>query len=247
MKQCVTIQCPVCQHEQEKEIWTKIDAQADPEAKASLLAGEIFNFECEQCGARRQIDSDFLYLDHEKHFIVSLIPNLEERKEAMEEILGQFMRQSSQDLTNYTLRVVRDAPSLVEKVSILDQGLNDIVIEIVKLLTDGIFAKERPEDSVKARYFYLHHSERKLLYITDTDSLIVDFHQSLLDFAEDKYKKAINEDTQGRFIVVDHHWAANLLEKKPGQAVKEYADQQQEKPLTKHQQQRIAKKLKRRK
>lgn len=247
MKQRVTIQCPVCQSEQEREIWTKIDAQENPEAKDLLLAGEIFNFECDQCGARRQIDSDFLYLDHEKGFIVSLIPNLEERKEAMEEILGQFIRQSNQDLSTYQLRVVRDAPSLVEKVTILDQGLNDIVIEIVKLLTDGLFAKERPEDQVKARYFYLHHGERKLLYITETDSLIVDFHQSLLDFAEDKYKKAISEDTRGHFILVDHNWAANLLEKKPGQAVKEYAEQQEDKPLTKHQQQRIAKKLKRRK
>ena len=245
MRQSMTLECPVCQHPQEQEMVRKIIAQDDPQAKKLLLEGQLFNFECQECGAKRQIDSDFLYIDHDKKFIISLIPNLDDRKEEMEKILTLFMRQSPEDLSLYQLRVVQTAPSLVEKVSIMDLGLNDIVIEIVKLLTDGLFAKERPEDHVKARYFYLHHGQKKLLYLTENDQLLVDFHQSLMDFAQDKYAKAIQEDTRGRFIQVDHNWAANLLEKKPGQATQEFVEQHEAKKLSKQDQRRIKKKLKR--
>lgn len=247
MKHVSTIQCPVCLTDQEVELVSKIDAKVDTDLKEALLAGQLFNFECDHCGAKRQLDSDCLYLDHDKQFIVSLIPNLEERKEQMEAILTQFIRQSEEDLSQYQMRVVRNAPTFVEKVTVLDQGLNDIVVEIVKLLTDGLFAKERPDDLVKNRYFYMHNGQRKLLYLTESDQLIVDFHQSLVDFAEDKYKKAIQEDTNGRFIVIDHNWAANLLEKKPGEASQEFIEQEAPKPLSKEDQRRIQKKLKHKK
>lgn len=243
MKQSVTITCPVCQTVTSREIVTRIDAQKEPELKAQLLAGTLFNFECDHCGAQRQLDTDFLYIDRDLRLIVSLIPNLDQRKESMEELLGHFIRESDLSIYDYHLRVVRTAPELVEKVSIFQEGLNDIVVEIVKLLTDGLFAKERPQDHVKARYFYLHQGVPKILYLIDKDQLLVDFHESLVTFSQNKFKQARTEDYQGRFIVVDQNWAARLLEDKLGQTVKEYQDQTSPTPLSRQDHQRIQKKL----
>ena len=239
MEQTVTLKCPVCDHETTRQIYARLDAQAEPEVKKTLLEGKLFTFECDNCGAQRQIDNDFLYLDHEKKVIIALIPSLAARKADMEKILTQFMRQSEHDLSQYSLRVVRSAATLVEKVTIFEQGLNDIVVEIVKLLTDGLFAKERPNETVKARYFYLVHKEKKILYITDKDQLLVDFHQSLVDFSQDKYNKAVREDYKGRFIVVDENWAANLLENKPGMAVEEYTEEVTPKEMTPQEKHRL--------
>lgn len=247
MKQHVTIQCPVCQTEIERDIVTRIDTRHDTAEKQQLLEGTLFSFECNHCGAKRQIDHDFMYLDRDLKVVVCLIPNLETRKAEMEEILTQFMRQSTEDLSQYSLRVVRTAATLVEKVTIFNEGLNDIVVEIVKLLTDGLFAKEHPEIEVHARYFYNHQGQSKLLYLTKHDQMLVDFHQSLVDFSEDKYHKAVREDYKGRFIVVDEHWAANLLENKPGDAVNELEEKltpDQPSPLD---QRRIQKALKKKK
>lgn len=247
MKQHVTIHCPVCQAEVERDIVTKIDARHEPERKQDLLDGTLFNFECDECGAKRQIDHDFMYLDRDLKVVICLIPQLEDRKAEMEEILTQFMRQSTEDLSQYSLRVVRTAPTLVEKATIFNDGLNDIVVEIVKLLTDGLFAKEHPDIEVRARYYYKHHGQSKLLYLTKNDQLLVDFHQSLVDFAQDKYNKAVNEDYKGRFIVVDENWAANLLENKPGDAVNEFENQQSVQEPSLEDQRRIQKALKKKK
>ncbi len=244
MEQTVTVKCPVCDHETTRQLYTRLDASEAPDIKKTLLEGKLFTFECDQCGAQRQIDNDFLYLDHDKKVIIALIPNLEKRKADMEKILTQFMRQSEHDLSQYSLRVVRTAATLVEKVSIFEQGLNDIVVEIVKLLTDGLFAKERPQEIVKARYFYMVQKERKLLYITDKDQMLVDFHQSLVDFSQDKYNKAVREDYKGRFIVVDENWAANLLENRPGDAVEEFKEEMTPKELSQQEKHRLQKELK---
>lgn len=247
MKQHVTIHCPVCQAEVERDIITKIDTRQEPELKQALLEGTLFNFECESCGAKRQIDHDCMYMDRDLKVVVCLIPQLETRKSEMEEILTQFMRQSSEDLSQYSLRVVTTAAQMVEKVTIFNDELNDIVVEIVKLLTDGLFAKEHPDIDVRNRYYYKHHGQPKLLYLTKNDQLIVDFHQSLVDFSQDKYNKAVNEDYKGRFILVDENWAANLLEKKPGDAVNEFKDQQSTQEPSLADQRRIQKALKKKK
>lgn len=216
MTQSVTLACPVCQTEAKRNIHTAINASTHPELKKQLITGTLLNFECDTCGAKRHLEVETLYHDPSLKLVVFLAPKINEAREETLNRLETLRAQLPVSLDDYHLRIVNRQADLIEKIQIFDEKLNDQSIELVKILTDGLFAKEKPEAVVKARYFYQHDGVRKLLYITEDEQLFVDFHESLLTFVEEKFAKALNDDYLGQFIAVNQSWALNIADKKAG-------------------------------
>ncbi|MGO4929313.1 CpXC domain-containing protein [Fundicoccus sp. Sow4_D5] len=216
MTQPVTLACPVCQTEAKRNIHTAINANTHPELKEQLIAGTLLNFECDTCGAKRHLEVETLYHDPNLKLVVFLAPKISEAREDTLNRLETLRAKLPVSLDDYRLRIVNRQADLIEKIQIFDEGFNDQSIELVKILTDGLFAKEKPEAVVKARYFYQHEATTKLLYITEDEQLFVDFHDSLLTFVEEKFAKALKEEYLGQFIVVNQGWALNLADKKSG-------------------------------
>lgn len=211
MKQVVKLNCPVCQTPTTQEVETRINTAMQPKLKEKLLSGELQQFECSECGARRQIETNFIYHDPNNKFMVYLIPNLKSKKDQLGQLLENVARDENVDLSRYELRIVSHHPDLIEKIQLFDLSYNDKEVEIVKLLTDGLFAKEKPNESVKARYFYLKDNQPKIMYITEKDQLLVDFSDSLLKFASDKYNKIVSSEGKGQFHLINAEWAAHAL------------------------------------
>lgn len=211
MKQVVKIKCPVCQTPATQEVETRVNTAVQPHLKDELLNGTLQYFECSECGARRQIETDFLYHDPKNKFMVFLIPNLKNKQDQLSSLLENVARDENVDLSQYELRIVTHHADLIEKIQLFDHGYNDREVEIVKLLTDGLFAKEKPGEIVKARYFYLKGKEPKIMYITGKEQLLVDFSDSLLTFAQDKYKKVTSTTEKGQFHLINAEWAAHAL------------------------------------
>lgn len=216
MTQAVTLTCPVCQTEAKRNIHTAINARTQPDLKEQLIAGTLLNFECDTCGAKRHLEVETLYHDPSLKLVVFLAPKINETREETLNRLEALRAQLPVSLDDYHLRIVNRQADLIEKIQIFDQTFNDQAIELVKLLTDGLFAKEKPDAVVKARYFYQHEGVTKLLYITETEQLFVDFHESLLKFVEEKFAKALKDEYLGQFIVVNQGWALNIADKKAG-------------------------------
>ncbi|WP_124058720.1 CpXC domain-containing protein [Vaginisenegalia massiliensis] len=214
MKQTVNLTCPVCNQEVEWSITTRLNTRENPNLKKDLLAGKLFDFECPVCGAKRQLETTFLYHDPDKKLMIFLIPNYQSRQEEIEALLDQMASQEGVDIHDYQLRLVLHSTDLIEKVTLFDWGLSDQEIEIVKVLTDGLFAQEFPGKLVHNRFFYIKDKTPKILYITEDDQLLVDFHDSLLEFANSKFNKAIVDQHQGQFMVINQAWALNALDKK---------------------------------
>lgn len=225
MTQPVTLACPVCQTEAKRYIHTAINAKRHPELKEQLIAGTLLNFECETCGAKRHLEVETLYHDPDLKLVVYLAPKINDAREETLNRLESLRTELPGSLDNYHLRIVTRQADLLEKIQIFDSGLNDQSIELVKILTDGLFAKEKPDAKVNARYFYLHEGARKLLYITDDEQLFVDFHESLLTFVEEKFAKALQNNYLGQFIAVNQAWALNIADRKAGPTIPE-ADEQ---------------------
>lgn len=216
MTQAVTLACPVCQTEAKRDIHTAINAATHPELKEQLLAGQLLNFECETCGAKRHLEVETLYHDPNLKLLIYLAPKISEEREEALNRLESLRAQLPVSLDDYHLRIVNRQADLIEKIQIFDAKFNDQAIELVKILTDGLFAKEKPDAQVNARYFYLNDAVKKILYITETEQLLVDFHESLLSFVEDKFAKALTDNYLGQFIVVNQSWALNIADKKAG-------------------------------
>ncbi|MBZ6526938.1 CpXC domain-containing protein [Aerococcaceae bacterium DSM 111021] len=211
MKQVVKIKCPVCQTPASQEVETRVNSILQPNLKKDLLNGQLQFFECSDCGARRQIETDFLYHDPKNKFMVFLIPNLRKKQDQLSTLLENVARDEKVNLSDYELRIVTHHPDLVEKIQLFDNGYNDREVEIVKLLTDGLFAKERPNEEVKSRFFYMKNKEPKIMYITANEQLLVDFSDNLHTFAKDKYKKVVSTSEKGQFHLINAEWAAHAL------------------------------------
>lgn len=211
MKQVVKIKCPVCETPASQEVETRVNAKLQPNLKNELLNGQLQYFECSNCGARRQIETEFLYHDPIKKFMVFLVPNLKNKQDQLSTLLENVTRDEKVDLSDYELRIVMHHADLIEKIQLFDHQYNDCEVEIVKLLTDGLFAKERPNEEVKSRFFYMKDGVPKIMYITAKEQLLVDFSDNLLKFAKDKYKKIVNTTDTGQFHLINAEWAAHAL------------------------------------
>lgn len=211
MKQTVKIKCPVCGTEVNREVETRINTRQQPQLKKALLNGSLQQFECANCGAKRQIQSELLYHDPDKHYMIFNIPNLKKRKNQVEAMIDGIVSDENVDVSDYDLRLVSHLPDLVEKTQLFDLNYDDREVEIVKLLTDGLFAKDRPNDKVLSRYFYIYEGQAKIMYITEKEQLLVDFSDKLLDFAKGKFKKISTKPGKGEFHLINAEWAAHAL------------------------------------
>ncbi|MBG9984437.1 CpXC domain-containing protein [Aerococcaceae bacterium DSM 111022] len=209
----INLSCPVCQHKSQKDMITYIDTSKNPELVGKLLMNELYFFECSNCGAKRQLEVQMVFHDPEEKVLLINLAN-QDYTEKLKDNLMKYIP-SNFDLSDYDLRLVRNIPELVEKIQILQFGkASDSIIEIVKLLTDGLFMKQKPDAQILNRFFTIAKGAPKIYYILEDEQFFVDYNDSLQEFAEEKYKKAAKETPKGEFITVNQKWAVNLLEGK---------------------------------
>lgn len=103
-----------------------INTRADPESKRRLLAGELNVLACD-CGRRTQLAATLVFHDPEADYFCQVCPTGDA---AMAEAAIAFRAAGATG----TQRVVPTQNALVEKVKILDAGLEDWAIEMTKLL-----------------------------------------------------------------------------------------------------------------
>ena len=122
----VRIRCPACKREQAVALVQSINAREHPELKARLLAGDLNVLAC-QCGQRTPLSATLLYHDPDRDYYCQACPGGEpamREGEAAFAVIGPVG----------TRRLVPSQNALVEKVKILDAGLDDRVVEVLKVL-----------------------------------------------------------------------------------------------------------------
>jgi predicted RNA-binding Zn-ribbon protein involved in translation (DUF1610 family) len=74
MERSVSLDCPQCGQSQETVVWTSLNVQVSPEAKADFFNGKTNVFECQACGETANIATAFMYHDMELKFCVQYYP-----------------------------------------------------------------------------------------------------------------------------------------------------------------------------
>jgi len=120
------VTCPACGAEQDARLVQSINAQNDPEHKARLLAGELNVLAC-ACGKRTQLASEVLFHDPAAAYFGRVVPGGDDAMAKAAELFQASGATGPQ-------RVVPSLNALVEKVKLLDAGLEDWAIEMTKVL-----------------------------------------------------------------------------------------------------------------
>ena len=141
----IVVTCPECRHEQPYSAWGFIEAAQNPELKEKLLAGALTRLVCAKCGAERDALYPLLYHDARNRLAIWLLPG-----DDMPDDEDDTARPSLPDVVaSYHFRLVRSLNALKEKVVIADAGLDDRVVELLKIsLRQDPETQIQPADAV---------------------------------------------------------------------------------------------------
>ena len=121
-----TVTCPGCGRSNTVQLVRSLNSQVDAGLKATLLAGQLNILPCE-CGKRTPLAADLVFHDPVAGFFCQVCVGDESavargKKAFVEAGVGSGRR------------IVRSMNALIEKVKLLDAGLEDWAIEMLKVL-----------------------------------------------------------------------------------------------------------------
>jgi hypothetical protein len=120
----IRLACPACGQPIDAPVTQSINAREHPALKAALLDGTLNMLECDRCGHRAPLEATLAYHDPDNSYFAVVVPPGGDK--AGEAALAA--------LVEGTRRLVPSRNALVEKVKILDAGLDDRVVEVLKVL-----------------------------------------------------------------------------------------------------------------
>lgn len=140
-----TVTCKACGHEQGFQLWTSVNVTLDPDLKQKLLDRSLTAFRCEQCGHATNVNYSLLYHDMHANLMIWLVPD--------EEKAGELPPlAASMAVDGLVLRRVDSLNGLIEKVRIADDGLDDRLVEVLKLVLRDKLPEERKQKKLQLLY-----------------------------------------------------------------------------------------------
>ena len=197
----MTITCPHCHAENEYKTLDHINIDRNPELRAKVQDLSCFRVTCPNCGETMLAVYPCLYHDISNQFMVWLWPEEEQPPRA------QF-----DPLAGYTLRIVDSLNSFREKIHILERGLDDRTVEIMKLL---LFAQlNRDLDVVELLFHELDEQTMDFRFV----AVLSDGAEQYAAMPGAVYQR-LQEDVKnylytpgGDFARIDMAWAKDALE-----------------------------------
>ena len=215
MEHSEKITCPDCGVESDFVIWQSINTMIDPETKAKVLSGEIFRFKCPKCGSETNIMYDCLYHQMEDKLMIQIVHDDKDVPKAAESFdqisKGSRIPDFPPMMSDYTFRIVRDQFKLREKVNIFNRGLDDRVIELMKIILRFHLMEEKPElHVIDLVLIFKDNAPEEFAVRSEGDKWgSFPFIQEMYDKIKADY---IDPDDDGKKIyIVDPEWAIHYL------------------------------------
>lgn len=215
------INCPKCKNSGSFVIWEIIDtAEEEKNMKEQVMSGEAFLFECPFCKNRVNVDYGFLYHQIED----SLMIQYAQTDEAVQEGIESFEFMASGQLPgfeladDYRFRVVRSQNEVREKILINECGLDDKVIELMKIFMLSEIQQTSPNIQFADFLFDTDDKGNKCFNLRTQDGQggTVEFIQEVYDSIKEQFVIELSED---KSFLVDLNWAMSILDASQGEDV----------------------------
>lgn len=140
-QKAITVNCPACFEDSTFKIYSSVDISENPELKKSIFDRSIFKFSCPLCGEEILVSYDCTYTDSENKYIIALVSEANETNTSILSVEG------------FALRIVHSINEFVEKIALLEDGIDDKVIELYKIMLEDQFEDERPGSKILGIYY----------------------------------------------------------------------------------------------
>lgn len=206
------ISCPKCSECTEAKLYMSINATNEPTLRADVLDERLFKFRCQACGYEARLTYPVLYNDMRNRFMVYLIPEVDRFQ--LEDV---ELEQKYERLQGVRKRLASDFNSFKEKVFIFESGLDDMAVEITKLVISEMVAKKYGIAHVEEGYLSMYDREKNTMGFTFfvgencepyVQSARLEIYGKAVTIVSEM---AIKDRKLPGFIKIDREWAQNVL------------------------------------
>ncbi len=212
------VTCPYCHIQHEFKKWILIDKGSDPGIDEAVRSGELFIFECPSCKSTYDMNYPFAYHEPENRLFIMYANNSDDYENARLLLNGEKQSDSEAinrilSLPGYKKRLVFGREEFYEKLLLFDRGLDDGVMEIVKLIYGENLARKQKEDLFDAiRYFKDEETGEGVFFLMKEGQRVgkVNIDDKIYDWVISQYFDKIVEQISNTFIV-NFYWALNIV------------------------------------
>lgn len=210
--------CPHCASEESVVIWERVLVQEDPDLKERILKKDLQAFECSNCGETVIMAEPFLYIDNAAKQVFYYCPEykdlLDDNRALVQTIplpkASELLGLPEAEASDYRLRLLTTYNDLIEKIHLQDAGLDDRLMELVKLAmrTRLLEAEGKKLSDI---YFLLAENEGMLFQVLEEESGWNSFETSreAYDNALKMVARDLPPDTG--WLLVDLQWALDYV------------------------------------
>lgn len=132
---CYPISCPKCGETQEVDLVDALRIGVDPDLREALLANELNKVTC-TCGFAFRVDKNLLYHDDTRRVMIYLMPAPIQDAERIEAAFFDTVQSLNKALPSGVrpprVMLVLNRTELIERIFLIEAGLDERVIEYVK-------------------------------------------------------------------------------------------------------------------
>lgn len=172
--------CPACGSVMHRDVCVSLNGNRVPAVVDEIRAGRFQRFPCDGCGQVVVADGPLIYTDFDrKHWVGCFPRTVEAAWRVLEHQPAESFRRAMIDhaapviraeADGYLVRTVFGLPALAEKILIWDHGLDDMVVEVVKL--EVLRAPDGPSFDLAHRPRFLTVEGGALLLALDGDERV---------------------------------------------------------------------------
>ena len=186
--------CPFCNNIETIEVYDII--RPGDRAMAEIMNCHISFYKCFECGEFMPIVHNFIYLDEKNKVLIAHKNNPQKDLDLS-------------DYGEYKIRITQNIYEMREKIIVLNQGLNDKIVELLKLVYEFRIEENIMIDWVERLYI----EENDGIYVTailggGTKKMAL-LNQDIYEKLEDLYSCHL-EDNGER--IIDRTWAINIID-----------------------------------
>ncbi len=197
--------CPKCAKEQRMIMVTGINNIQSPQYKEKILKESFFDFRCKGCSYISQMVYPLVYMDSRKSYMIALTPTAE-NEEGVE---------TNPKIKELLKRKVKTIAELKEKILILDEGLNDVAVEMVKNSFFGIIKNTYKVENLKMYFSHINEDgNMEFAIFTDEDKQAKYYSTKIMVYKQSvEVLRSINYNykEEDDFLKVDLMFVRQLL------------------------------------
>ena len=203
-----TVICPNCKRENQIKIWQSLNGELDPDAKQLLLEGTLFRFICQRCCYVSNLNYELLYHDMKHQTMVYYVSlHSIEKTNDMINTAEDTLRGG---MSGYSVRIATSQETLREKAMIFESGLDDRIVEIMKLFALSSARDKFPEAIIEDVFFCLISNEELVFELAGVRTLRANIPIAVYEKLREDYKAKL-ELVGNIESMINYEWAVNFI------------------------------------